>query len=104
MFRERGEIVYNGTHSTNQPHTSYYSNLASLLLPILQDPVSCGADGLLGDAHDAADVLVFHAHLVENEEDCEATLYTFRLEKVLWGVLGAYFFWRRLKAAKAMAL
>ena len=82
MFRERGEIVYNGTHSTNQPHTSYYSNLASLLLPILQDPISCGADGLLGDAHDAADVLVFHAHLVENEEDCEATLYTFRLEKV----------------------
>ena len=104
MFRERGEIVYNGTHSTNQPHTSYYSNLASLLLPILQDPVSCGADGLLGDAHDAADVLVFHAHLVEDEEDCEATLYTFRLEKVLWAVLGAYFFWMRQKEGKSMAL
>ena len=69
MFRERGEIVYNGTHSTNQPHTSYYSNLASLLLPILQDPVSCGADGLLGDAHEALDVAVVQAHLVENEEE-----------------------------------
>ena len=23
----------------------------------------------MGDAHDAADVLVFHAHLVENEEE-----------------------------------
>ena len=29
----------------------------------------CGAGGLLGDAHDAADVLVFQAHLVENEEE-----------------------------------
>ena len=64
MFRERGEIVYNGTHSTNQPQTSYYRTLASLLLHILQDLVSCGADGLLSDAHDAADVAVFHAHLV----------------------------------------
>ena len=68
MFRERGEIVYNGTHSTNQPHTSYYSNLASLLLPILQDPVSCGADGFLGDAHDATHGLVVQAHLVEDKE------------------------------------
>ena len=40
-----------------------------LLSPILLNPVSCGADGLLGDAHDAADVLVFQAHLVENEEE-----------------------------------
>ena len=41
-----------------------------MLLPtILLNPVPCGADGLLGDAHDAADVLVFHAHLVENEEE-----------------------------------
>ena len=40
-----------------------------LLLPILHNPVSCGADGLLGDAHDAADVAVFHAHLVEDEEE-----------------------------------
>ena len=74
-----------------------------LLLCILLNSVPCGADGLLSDTHDAADVAVFHAHLVENEEDCEATLYTFRLEKVLWAVLGAYFFWRRLKAAKSMA-
>ena len=30
----------------------------------------CGnADGLLGDAHDVADVAVFHAHLVEDEEE-----------------------------------
>ena len=27
------------------------------------------ADGLLGDAHDAADGLLFHAHFVENEEE-----------------------------------
>ena len=40
-----------------------------LLPPILQDPVPCGADGLLGDAHDAADVAVVQAHLVENEEE-----------------------------------
>ena len=104
MFSERREIIYNGTHSTNQPHTSYYSNLASLLLPILQDPVSCGADGFLGDAHDAANVAVFQAHLEEDEEDSEATLYTFRLEKVLWAVFGAYFFWMRQKAGKSMAL
>ena len=37
-----------------------------LLPPILLDPVSCGADGLLGDAHDAAGV---QAHLVEDEEE-----------------------------------
>jgi len=35
------------------------------------NPVSCGADGLLGDAHDAAHGLVVHTHLVEDEEDCE---------------------------------
>ena len=75
-----------------------------LFLHILLNPVSCGADGLLGDAHDAAYVLVFQAHLVEDEEDCEATLYTFRLEKVLWAVLGAYFFWMRQKEGKSMAL
>jgi hypothetical protein len=53
---------------------------------------------------DAPCVLVFQAHLVEDEEDCEATLYTFRLEKVLWAVLGAYFFWMRQKEGKSMAL
>ena len=40
-----------------------------LLLPILHNPVSCGADGLLSDTHDAADILVFQAHLVEDEEE-----------------------------------
>ena len=40
-----------------------------LLPPILQNSVPCGADGFLGDAHDAADVLVFQAHLVEDEEE-----------------------------------
>ena len=69
MFSERREIIYNGTHSTNQPHTLYYSNLASLLLHILQDSVSCGTDGLLGDAHDAANVAVFQAHLEEDEKE-----------------------------------
>ena len=29
----------------------------------------CGADGLLGDAHDAAHVLVFQPHFVEDEEE-----------------------------------
>ena len=68
------------------------------------NPVPCGVDGLLGDAHDAAHGLIVHAHFVEDEEDCEATLYTFRLEKVLWAVLGAYFFWMRQKEGKSMAL
>lgn len=40
-----------------------------LLPPILHNSVSCGANGLLGDAHDAADVAVFHAHLIEDEEE-----------------------------------
>ena len=39
-----------------------------LLLPILHNPVPCGADGLLGDAHDAAHVLVVHTHFIEDEE------------------------------------
>ena len=30
-----------------------------LLPPILHNPVSCGADGLLGDAHDADDLASF---------------------------------------------
>ena len=37
---------------------------AYLIFHILHNPVSCGADGLLGDAHDAADAAVFQAHLV----------------------------------------
>ena len=41
------------------------------------NPVPCGVDGLLGDAHDAAYGLIVHVHFVEDEEDCEATLYTF---------------------------
>ena len=40
-----------------------------LLLPILHNPVSCGADGLLSDTHDAAHILIFHAHFVEDEEE-----------------------------------
>ena len=42
--------------------------LFKLLLHLLLNPVSCGADGLLGNAHDAADVAVLKAHLVEDEE------------------------------------
>lgn len=41
----------------------------SLLLHILQDPVSCGVDDLLGYAHDALDVVVVQVHLVEAEEE-----------------------------------
>ena len=40
-----------------------------LLPPILHNSVPCGADGLLGDAHDVAHGLVVHAHLVEDEEE-----------------------------------
>ena len=35
----------------------------------MHNPVPCGADGLLGDAHDAAYVAVVQAHLVEDEEE-----------------------------------
>ena len=45
------------------------SRFYPLLPPILHNPVLCRADGLLGDAHDAALVLVVHAHLVEDEEE-----------------------------------
>ena len=39
-----------------------------MLLPsILLNSVSCGADGLLGGAHDAAHGLIVHAHFVEDE-------------------------------------
>ena len=62
-----------------------------LLSPILLNPVSCGADGLLGDAHDAADVLVFKPHLVEDEEDCEATLYLQVREGVVGGLESVFF-------------
>lgn len=34
-----------------------------------KNPVHCGADGLLDDAHDAAHVLIFHAHFVEEMEE-----------------------------------
>ena len=33
------------------------------------NPVPCGVDGLLGDAHDAAYGLIVHAHFVEDEEE-----------------------------------
>ena len=34
-----------------------------------ENPVPCVADGLLGDAHDAADGLIVHSHFVEDEEE-----------------------------------
>jgi len=49
----------------------------SLLLHILQDPVSCGVDGLLGDAHDALDVAVILANLVEAEKESFSQLSAF---------------------------
>ena len=59
---------------------SCYLLIYSLLLHILliachtstfrlKNPVSCGADGFLGDAHDAMHVAVFHAHFGEDEEE-----------------------------------
>ena len=47
----------------------YIKNKEYSLLCILLNPVPCRADGLLGDAHDAAHVLVVHAHFVEDEEE-----------------------------------
>jgi len=35
----------------------------------MHNPVPCGTDGLLGDAHDAVYVAVFYAHFVEDEEE-----------------------------------
>ena len=35
------------------------------------------ADGLLGDAHDAAHVLVLHAHFIKDEEEDISQLSTF---------------------------
>jgi len=39
--------------------------------------VLCGADGLLGDAHDAAHVLVVHTYFIEDEEEDISQLSTF---------------------------
>ena len=91
----------------------YYSFyvLDTSLLHILLNPISDGSDGLLGDAHDVADIAVFQTHLVEDEEesvmggvgsvflldaaergevdslvevdDCNDTLWTFRPKKHL---------------------
>ena len=41
----------------------------TLLPPILQNSVPCGADGLLGDAHDAAHGPVVHSHFIEEMEE-----------------------------------
>ena len=48
-----------------------------ILPPILQNPVPCGADGLLGDAHDAAHGFIVHAHFVEDEEENVGSHYIF---------------------------
>ena len=48
---------------------NYDNYVFPLLPPILLNPVPCRADGLLGDAHDVAHVLVIHTHLVEDEEE-----------------------------------
>ena len=45
-----------------------------LILHILQNPVSCGVDGLLGNVHDAADAAFFQAHLVEDEDEDETNV------------------------------
>ena len=44
-------------------------DVSPLLPPVLLDSVPCGSDGLLGDAHDAAHVLIVYAHFVEDEEE-----------------------------------
>ena len=47
-------------------HCTFY---AKLLLHILLNSVPCRADGLLGDAHDAAGFAVIQAHLIEDGEE-----------------------------------
>ena len=60
--------------------TSRYGNRCPLLPPILliashthtfrcENPVPCGTDSLLGDAHDAAHGFIVHAHFIEDEGD-----------------------------------
>ena len=45
--------------------TSRCGDRFCLRLPIiLHNPVPCGTDGLLGDAHDATHVFVVHTHFV----------------------------------------
>ena len=34
-----------------------------------ENPVPCGAGGLLDDAHDTVHILVVHAHFIEDEEE-----------------------------------
>jgi len=55
-----------------------------LFLTILHNPVPCGADGLLGDAHDTAHVLIFHAHFVEDEEEGVNLYYLIRISPKLF--------------------
>ena len=45
------------------------SSFFSYFLPFCIIRYLCRADGLLGDAHDAAHGLVVHAHFVEDEEE-----------------------------------
>ena len=45
----------------------------------------------MGDAHDTTDVAVVQAHLVEDEEDCEATLYLQIREGVVGGLESVLF-------------
>lgn len=47
----------------------FFISFISLFLHTLLDSVSCGTDDLLGDAHDAANVAVFQAHLEEDEKE-----------------------------------
>ena len=53
-------------------HFCFLPIIIFILLPILLNPVPCGADGLLGDAHDAADGLIVHAHFIEDEKEKQA--------------------------------
>jgi len=46
----------------------FFISFISLFLHTLLDSVSCGTDSLLGDAHDAANVAVFQAHLEEERK------------------------------------
>lgn len=50
----------------------FRNNEYILLSSILHNPVPCGADGLLGDAHDSAHGLVVHAHFIEDEKEKQA--------------------------------
>ena len=58
-FDNQISLVSSNTTSNSNPYLSYNSlSIVFIFFIILPDSESCGADGLLGNAHDGTDVLV----------------------------------------------